>query len=366
MSFRYSLPDPIPWCELAGPAAAAGDAIARLDERLSRSPIRDGWIARTHFSDACAALWLDGGLVHLEDLVLHDAAMDVRAPSHELTRAHAILQIRRRVAEAAPGWALTSSGIDSLRGRVGASSDPDQQTGVQPVQSSAGRIEPDAPADDLAGLLAIVDAAIASAEKTLAGERRAPQTRDPLIYDPDWDEDARLAAWRKAVDETRDLPPVLAAAIAADAWDVIGPLQTMRWLGLLLAAAVLRARGQTRHHLACLQTGLRVVRQARRRPRERNGIAVILDSIAAAAEAGMKDHDRWLTAHTLLLRKLDGRRSTSHLPALIDYVMKMPMVSAAMIAAELKVTPRAAQSLIVELGLREVTGRGRYRAWGVL
>ena len=57
---------------------AAEDALARLDERLRSSPVRAGWIARTHFDDACANLWLAGELVHLEDLVLHDAEMDLR------------------------------------------------------------------------------------------------------------------------------------------------------------------------------------------------------------------------------------------------------------------------------------------------
>ena len=90
------------------------------------------------------------------------------------------------------------------------------------------------------------------------------------------------------------------------------------------------------------------------------------DLIAAAAELGLKDHDRWLTARTLLGRKLAGRRSTSRLPALLDYVLSRPIVSAGMIAEELKITPRAAQDLVAELGLREVTGRGRYRAWGIL
>ncbi|MCC8976938.1 helix-turn-helix domain-containing protein, partial [Bradyrhizobium brasilense] len=61
-----------------------------------------------------------------------------------------------------------------------------------------------------------------------------------------------------------------------------------------------------------------------------------------------------------------GRRSTSRLPALVDYVMSRPIVSAGMIADELGITPRAAQDLVSELGLRETTGRGRYRAWGVL
>jgi hypothetical protein len=82
---------------------AAEDALARLDERLAKSPIRAGWIARAHFHDACASLWLAGALVHLEDLVLHDAAMDLRTPTHELTRAHAVPPARRRIADARPG-----------------------------------------------------------------------------------------------------------------------------------------------------------------------------------------------------------------------------------------------------------------------
>ena len=53
--------------------ATAEDALSRLDERLRVSPIREGWIARTHFIDACASAWIDGELVHVEDLVLHDA-----------------------------------------------------------------------------------------------------------------------------------------------------------------------------------------------------------------------------------------------------------------------------------------------------
>jgi hypothetical protein len=51
--------------------------------------VREGWIERSHFHDAAAALWVEGELVHVEDLVFHDAEMDQRTPTHELTRAHA-------------------------------------------------------------------------------------------------------------------------------------------------------------------------------------------------------------------------------------------------------------------------------------
>jgi len=51
---------------------------------------------------------------------------------------------------------------------------------------------------------------------------------------------------------------------------------------------------------------------------------------------------------------------------LVEFMLARPIASAGMIAAELGVTPRAAQTLVAELGLREITGRGRYRAWGIL
>ena len=80
----------------------------------------------------------------------------------------------------------------------------------------------------------------------------------------------------------------------------------------------------------------------------------------------MKDHDRWLLVRRSLESKLKTRRSSSRLPALVDFILARPIASAGMIAAELGVTQRAAQDMVAELGLREMTGRGRYRAWGIL
>lgn len=41
---------------LLRPISDAGIALARLDERIARSPVGAGWIERTHFADACASL----------------------------------------------------------------------------------------------------------------------------------------------------------------------------------------------------------------------------------------------------------------------------------------------------------------------
>lgn len=65
-------------------------------------------------------------------------------------------------------------------------------------------------------------------------------------------------------------------------------------------------------------------------------------------------------------RRLRSRRSSSSLPGVIDLILSRPIVSATMIAKEVNVTQRGALNLIAELGVREMTGRGRYRAWGIL
>src|SRR5260221_13957678 len=168
----------------------------------------------------------------------------------------------------------------------------------------------DDPDDRFAATFAAVDAAMVRTEQTLAGKsRRHRPERDPLVYDLDWDEDARIEDWQRVVDQTRSWPPALAAAIATDSWDRIEPLQHTPRLGPLLAAALLRARGKTRAHPACLHAGLKAIPRERRRPSDPAARLMIqLEAITAAADAGLKDPDRWLTARTLLARKLDGRR----------------------------------------------------------
>ncbi|NTA35528.1 hypothetical protein [Agrobacterium salinitolerans] len=39
---------------LMRPAFDAGVALTRLDERIARSPVGQGWIERQNFADACA------------------------------------------------------------------------------------------------------------------------------------------------------------------------------------------------------------------------------------------------------------------------------------------------------------------------
>lgn len=350
--------------------------MARLDERLARSPVREGFVERQNFADAAAALWLEGELVHLEDLVLHDAHMDIRTPTHELTRAHAVLRTRRQIMSQKQDWALGRDGLRQLTGRggmmpaaAGHNSREGEGAGADAVEAG---VQDHAEDDFLAAEFAEIDAVLARSSKILNGAdvpARTPRSdeRPDLIYDLDWDEDERLAEWQDVIARTRDLPIVLRAAILLEAWLDIEVLQHGIWLGPLLVAALLRQEGLAARHLACLHLGAKNIPRERRRARNRSDrLLASLDAIYEATLAGLKEHDRLTMARNQMERRLRERRTSSRLSDLVELVLSRPVISTALIQERLKISKQGALNLVGELGLREMTGRGRFRAWGIV
>ncbi len=351
----------------------AEDQLARLDEQVRRSPVGEGFVERGHFFDAAASMWVGGELVHVEDLVLHDERMDVRAPTHELTIAHRILRARRRIAGAKPGWAVSDAGIDALTGYEEQEREAAEGE-VSAFVDKAADLDLLDGDDPLAQELANVDALLEQSQRLIdrvADRKEAGRSPlvvgDLVVRDTDWDEADRLTQWKRVLQEVAHLPPTLAAALIWEAWESLEPMQRLHWLGGQFVSAYLRARGKVASHLFGFNVGLKAVQRERRRsPNRLTRILAFLDAMSASAESGMKEVSRLAQAREQMMRRLNGRRSSSSLPTTIELVLTRPIVSAPMVAKAAKITQRGALNLIGELGVRELTGRGRYRAWGIL
>jgi Fic family protein len=126
-----------------------------------------------------------------------------------------------------------------------------------------------------------------------------------------------------------------------------------------MAAAILRARSLT-SHLLPLAAGFK---QFRFRPLGREGVAERLEGFCRVLEEALviahKDLDRLILARELMSRVTAKTRSNSKLPELVELFPSRPLVTVPLGAKLLKVTPKAVDLTLVQLGgalPRELTG----------
>lgn len=113
-----------------------------------------------------------------------------------------------------------------------------------------------------------------------------------------------------------------------------------------------------------------------RRSRYRDGdhftfeqrISGFLDWVTLATAGGQKDLQRLMLSEQVLRQVARHKRGDSRLPALIDLVLRRPLVSAEIVRQELGVTDTGFRKMRAALGtsLKELSGRRRYRMWGIV
>jgi len=239
---------------------------------------------------------------------------------------------------------------------------PDEEEGEALDQ---GRSRPDT------GDLAAIDALLARTDRLLGALERPPPESAPLrLCDPDYGTSSRLMAWLDALRAAEDAPAVLATAIALDAWLMLEPAERGGEVGFALAATILRQRDIAAHHLPALGLGYRKGR-FRWSPHQEQGVrlAGLIEAIQGSAKLADSDLKRLTLAREVMGRRCEGRRGNSKLPPLVDLFMASPLVTVQMATEKLKVTQQAVEVMLRELGPslpRELTGRKRYRAWGVV
>lgn len=349
---------PLPLETLILPLSEATETLVRLDEAIGRSPIKEGWVSRMHFHDTVAAMALEGELVHLEELVLHDSLQDVRTPTLEITRAHSILRTRRRIAAQPADWALSPNGLSTLVTR---------DTSNTVIPAGEATAFPEHPIDNQ---LKEIDAIIARSSKTLQDvgiETKAAIRQDihaPFQAAPT--EREKLDEWLSVIPDSAGLPTLLRAALLFDAWHEIDVLPRAGWIGSLFVAAYLRHDGMSEHHLPLVDYGARLIaRQERQLEGRERRLVAFLKAVRLGALSGRKEHDRLISSREQLVRRLSRRRRSSYTDDFIHLAMNTPAITTGAVQTRLGLSKQGALNLISHAGLREITGRSRYRMWAL-
>jgi hypothetical protein len=359
---------------LLGPLCDAQDALARLDARTTAAgpTIRDGLIARLAYAEAAGWLAHVQAWVHPLDLALRDL---------DLTGSYAV--------------AAAGGGARVMPHTYGGG---ERQAGwdAQPFDAMADADRAVADALALARLLRQLAASKKDRFATAADAEAALSAFGAGALDA-----LRFAQWRAAfapapVSPRRfaragqgrgdKVPALLLAALAAPAWLESGvaifptPLQA-----LLTAVGLLARSGATsgifvpvwaaypsvgfgeRDALPTLRSDM--VDRLVGRDRVIGWPVVFLQLVAEGARYGLRELDRLLAVAERaqgLVGKMDRR---SRLPDAVDAVLLAPVLTPKALAARLKVAPQTGTALMRALqaaGLvREVTGRGSFRAFAV-
>jgi hypothetical protein len=302
-------------------------ASVRLDERLAGAPeaVRAGWVSRALVNEACASLRLDGAYVSAQDLVLRLNNTLDRVPDPDIQRATDIHAMLSTLMRRNPRHLFN----------------PDRIVALTRLRLRNRAVDhPDLP-DWLEGRIHTPDEMRDALEEAL--------------------QSSLVAGWES-------LPPLFAAANIIATWhkssaaDCIGAAA-----GRALAMAWVHRAGLISSYCLFPSIGFLGAASEYRPDLAVSWPELFTKACGRAAEWGFKLHSHLTLAHRRLHEEAPQRRSTSHMAALIDLLVRTPAVSAAAASRSLGITSHAARTMLCALEdrhlVREVTGRGSFRLY---
>ncbi|WP_338929192.1 helix-turn-helix domain-containing protein (plasmid) [Roseomonas mucosa] len=340
-------PDP---AQLLLTLSQAEDLVSRLDARAGAAPdaLCEGLVARLALAEASSWLTQAGLPTHPHDLALRAAG---------LTGSWSAASDLHRLEQAMPA---TWGGHGGEVGEVAAEHPVEQALALARLLARLPvfRTDPLDAAESLAAAL-----------RSLGDSAWPAATASPGTVVPD------VAAWRRGWLRTGEgMPALLAAAQAAARWlrdagegDIARPEPQQ---ALFLAAVLLKRRRRLDHVPLPFWAG---AGPGERLPRPTADPAtwplLFLARVAAAARRGLEVLDRLEVAQQQLTALAEGARRSSSLPAAAALVLRRPLVTAPQLARDLGLTHQGALLILAKLQeariVREVTGRGSFRAYAV-
>lgn len=324
--------------------SAADDAVSRLDERLSVCAFAEGFRRRRDFVEAEAWSWTQGAGASAEDLLLHDQDMDVRTPHQGLGASYGVVLARRKIAVGGAEL-VSTAGVEWLLGRR--RKPPAAGPGIAQL---AGPSDPDAPS-----VLTAIERALSALER---GE-----SSDLQEGVGEWLE---IAAGLDA-----RAPALLRAAVMIEAWWIIDPAPSSRYVGGLLVERWLAGVGRIRGPGLGFETGLRLIGRGRsaeiRSGDSLRRVGFWLGVLRRSAEDALVELQRLELARQIMLKQVAGRRAHARAFDVMRLLLEHPVVTAPFLAEQLGMSQHGARRSLEELGsvVKEVSGRRRFRAWRV-
>ena len=362
---------------LLGPLCAATEALARLDARAAAAPapVREGLVARMAFAEAAGWLAHAHAWVHPHDLALRTLGLTAPTVLAAVGAGHRTLPQTFAGAAEPRDWADPPFDAVAEGDRAVAEALALARVLRRPLKDIGGSMV--ASASAAAEALAALGAAGLNEENFSAWwSAHAPKP------------DVRRRRYGMRGGEGGDppLPPLLHAAQAAHSWMAAGITEPPAPAHALLAATGLVARaGVTRavflpvwaaypaagfgdrDHLPSLRSDAADRLVGRDRPV--TWPLAFLHLVAESAQAGLRELDRLEAAAEQGRAVAAAVDKRSRLPDAIEALLRTPVLTPKALAGKLGIAPQTATALLRALQakrvVREVTGRGSFRAFAI-